>query len=340
MATASSSIVWTSASSSGTLTSNKPISDCLQTLVTAGVLTQTADTGQVSWASVTATTTGLNAYEIYKLNDSLNSTYPLYIKFLYTNPVTSNYMSQVAVQVGTGSDGAGNLTGANASKIFRGMNNTNAPADTVSTPIYASAGEGYLTLFGGVGSTVATSNSGGFALAIERLRNSSGTALGDGLSIIGTFWSTAASGTTVYKTGTSGVGTMTIGSYNPLMLTSGTTRASLANLLSTGTCVWPPTTNRAGTYFQNTAFDGTNYLAAAWQPYAGKLYPANMATLIVDDTFPNFSTLTMTMYGGTHTYLTLNQNVLAPTPTGVTSPGTAAAVSYQSLASHLAYRYE
>lgn len=83
-------------------------------LLTAG-LVQTADTGQLSMASPpTFVNTANNSYgyNVYKFNDAAQSTLPLFLRIEWRNQNVaspSNFMHYFTL--GTGSDGAGNITG-------------------------------------------------------------------------------------------------------------------------------------------------------------------------------------------------------------------------------------
>jgi hypothetical protein len=76
-------------------------------------LVQTADTGQINWASVTTPAQNVFAgYEIWKnSNDSLFATLPIYFKIEYGTSNAANAGPNVRVQCGTGSNGTGSLTG-------------------------------------------------------------------------------------------------------------------------------------------------------------------------------------------------------------------------------------
>lgn len=85
----------------------------LQTKFLAAGLVQTADTGQINWSTVTRPATSTDAgYEIYYLNDSLFATAPIYLKIFYGTgqSLVANYAG-LRVQIGTGTNGAGALTG-------------------------------------------------------------------------------------------------------------------------------------------------------------------------------------------------------------------------------------
>jgi hypothetical protein len=89
----------------------KELSDKLQAM---SGLTKTADTGQIDWTTVTRPGVSTDAgYEVYYLNDSLHATAPIYIKFYYgTHGGTTQ--PRIKVEVGTGTNGAGTLTGITA----------------------------------------------------------------------------------------------------------------------------------------------------------------------------------------------------------------------------------
>lgn len=87
-------------------------------------LTQTADTGQINLAGIAAVpainTSG--GYQIRYMNDSQNANFPLVFKFEYgTNATITN--PNLWMTVGTGSDGAGNITGIIIARIQMMMNN-------------------------------------------------------------------------------------------------------------------------------------------------------------------------------------------------------------------------
>lgn len=81
-------------------------------LVAVG-MTQTADTGQVNLATVAKpTSTGVYmGYEVFRFSDTLQATKPVYIKVEYGSAQGGATRPGVAVTVGTGTNGAGTLTG-------------------------------------------------------------------------------------------------------------------------------------------------------------------------------------------------------------------------------------
>lgn len=113
-------------------------------------LQQSADTGQINWTTVTIAVTAnyVAGYEIYHFTDTLQSTSPVFIKIEYGTGSVSQTTNSPAiwVTVGTGSDGAGNITGiqiprtmVNNSYIYTGISNINQ-----SFPTYVSYNGSFL----------------------------------------------------------------------------------------------------------------------------------------------------------------------------------------------------
>lgn len=89
----------------------KAVSDALQAFSSTPGLVKTADTGQINWATVTRPTTSTDGgYEIYYLNDSIHGTSPIYLRVGYGTGAGSS-QPRIQLTVGTGTNGAGTLTG-------------------------------------------------------------------------------------------------------------------------------------------------------------------------------------------------------------------------------------
>jgi hypothetical protein len=73
---------------------------------------QTADTGQINWGTVTRPTATNTAqgYEVWRLDDTLQATKPFFAKIEYGSGSSANHPA-VWITVGTGTNGAGTLTG-------------------------------------------------------------------------------------------------------------------------------------------------------------------------------------------------------------------------------------
>jgi hypothetical protein len=75
-------------------------------------LVQTADTGQINWTTVLAATLAntVQGYEIWRFADTLQATAPVFLKIEYGSGALASAGS-LWVQLGSGSNGAGGLTG-------------------------------------------------------------------------------------------------------------------------------------------------------------------------------------------------------------------------------------
>lgn len=232
-----------------------------QAFATCG-LVQTADTGQINWTTVTrdtgiSGTESIRGYEMYRFNDTLQATKPIFVKFEYGHinnynnyyNYFANTLPVIYITVGTATNGAGTLTGALTSTRTRflggtpwGINSSNgsnpSTAPSTSSPMLAagSAAESYLNM--AIGATsLAQPNYNAFyssqgscfpaMLCIERTRNADGTANGDGVIM----W----------------------------------------------TCKWPPPINGFGTSpepkFQIISFTGGGYTVAPQDNYIPFAYP-------------------------------------------------------------------
>lgn len=80
------------------------------TLLSMIGLVQTADTGQINWATVTRPGVNTEAgFEIWRFDDALQATSPIYIRFGYGTGTAVN-RSRIQMTVGVGTNGAGVIT--------------------------------------------------------------------------------------------------------------------------------------------------------------------------------------------------------------------------------------
>jgi hypothetical protein len=140
----------------------KSISD---SFITGGWVAGT-DTGQINFATVTRpiTATASQGYSIFRMNDSLQATAPCFVKLEYGSNGSTGYWA-IWYTVGTGTDGAGNLTGIVSSR------NAVSITSQSSTPYYS-----YYSI--DTNRVVAHFNSGlqGICmLCVERTHNSDGS---------------------------------------------------------------------------------------------------------------------------------------------------------------------
>lgn len=153
-----------------------------QTKFLAVGLTQTADTGQVNWASVTRPAVNLSpAYEIYRFNDPMQATAPVFIRFEYGTALVANYPG-MWVSVGTGTNGAGTLTGVILARTMFSVNiSGQAPSSIVNYVSQLCLLDGYL-MFIWKRAARSSPNAYGF-LSISRTADAAGVVDGRGLCI-------------------------------------------------------------------------------------------------------------------------------------------------------------
>ena len=106
---------------SSTLANFKSWGQAMSTFI-ASQWTQTADTGQINWSTVTLPAAGaIGGFEVYRPNDALT---PIYLRIDYGR-ATSSSAAWFEVTIGTGTNGAGTLTGNVSSIHLGGQNNSN-----------------------------------------------------------------------------------------------------------------------------------------------------------------------------------------------------------------------
>ena len=102
-------------------------------------LVKTADTGQIDWNTVVNGPT-VRGYEIFRFNDTLQATAPIFIKLEYGG--SNNVMFKTTV--GKGTDGAGNITGV----LHAALSTFNASQDITNDYVsYVSSGDGSMLNF-------------------------------------------------------------------------------------------------------------------------------------------------------------------------------------------------
>lgn len=163
------------------------ISNALQT----GGVIKTADTGQINTATVLAPTvlTTSQGYEIRRFSDALQSTKPVFIKIEYganSNTVTNPVFW---LTVGTGSDGAGNITGTLLARaMYSAGNNSQIGAGGAIAKISVDANR----CNWGILYTSSASTSGFSMFGLERTKDNAGADNGDGLFLVYVGGSTGA----------------------------------------------------------------------------------------------------------------------------------------------------
>jgi hypothetical protein len=139
-------------------------------LVTAG-LVRTSDTGQyggqANWGAVTLPGQGSSIYEILRFADTAQATNPVFVRIVYGRGAADQ--ARIAVSIGTGTDGAGNLTG-NVS----GVSETNASLPTATGTLYSCYVAGAAGWFTVLLWREYSSSTAPYAFAVERSLNTSG----------------------------------------------------------------------------------------------------------------------------------------------------------------------
>ena len=142
------------------------------------MFTQTADTGQINLATVVRPTVNTKPdYFIYKFDDGLGFN-PLYIKFVF-GCGTTQAIANNSFTVGTGTDGAGNLTGT---VVTPTLNSSNTFA-TTSFSSYACVKAGQVAICLLAGAVSGTWPD--MACLISRFTDAAGNPTNDGVNIFG-----------------------------------------------------------------------------------------------------------------------------------------------------------
>lgn len=244
-------------------------------LLTGGWL-DNADTGSINLTTVAAPG-GANAsqgFKVYKMNDALQSTAPIFVKIEFGSGGAAGTPS-FWFTIGTGSDGAGTITGTIKSRT---QHNAGASSTTPATKNLGSSGtnRAFFGLFldGGVNQI--------FYWAIERSVDSTGAVTNEGVFLI---WGHNNSGAP------------------PFSNTQYVFRAA--------TPVPPP---EVGCHVvlggANPTSIGADVGVSSVIPIAGvaKQPPLNGLVVRAGD-FASYAVLTLTLYGASHTYVQLGPNI-------------------------------
>lgn len=142
-------------------------------LVAVGMV-QTADTGQVNWTTVVRAANNSDAgYEVWRFNDALQATVPIFFKLYYGTDSNAG-RPRLRIELGTGSNGSGVITGTGAGTI------TTLAAGTNSLPaLYDSwmSSDGSGLAFAG---WLNNGNGAHPLLVIDRFRDIDGAAVSKG----------------------------------------------------------------------------------------------------------------------------------------------------------------
>jgi hypothetical protein len=143
---------------------------------------QTSDTGQINLASVAkpGTSNTSAGYEIWRMADTLQGTAPVYLKIEYGTASASAALFAIWVTIGSGSDGAGNITGT----VFSRTQAQESSANISTSDSFGSADTNRVCF--ALLATLATA----FWFSCERTKDANGDDTDDGLIVA---WGSATS---------------------------------------------------------------------------------------------------------------------------------------------------
>lgn len=249
------------------------------------VVTRTADTGQVNWATVPTESSGVRDYEVFAMGGSLQATAPMFVRIDYIGGSNGH----VDVTVGTTTDGAGNLGGLVATKTAL---NTAAVSGPYTRWGWAAGDGSYLTFLCNL-DVNQTGAEGVGAFVIERVRDATGAPTGAGFHAWR--WQRTSTTVTTFQGGwskTFGAPSQPVNvDYNMgiFLPDAGAVQSSFIGLSS-------------------KAFPAYTYTP----PFPRGASKALLFSIPAD--FPRGRTLTVDHYGESMTFLTLNAAVTNPLP--------------------------
>ena len=254
-------------------------------------LTQTADTGQVNTATVTRPAIStLNAYAIFRFNDALHATNPIFFKLDFGTATVAN-IPQMRVTVGRGSNGSGTITGLVMTRV--GITAGPVPASTVvpyTSRFCYNATQGFFGFVWKIGAqSMADRSYGGFA--IFRSTDANGDPTSDSTMLLA-------------NQSTDGAGAASSPGYMQV----------ISHLASTAYITTPfPTaaysTNGAPLALTGTLYSGNAQVFPIWQ-YTPILGVSNQLAIGLNTEIAYNSTVSLALVGSTpHTYLNVNTMV-------------------------------
>lgn len=170
------STTWSSAPDHATDALFRSWGSGLSTALSTVGLVQTADTGQINWSTVVRAGVNSDAgYEIWRFNDTMQATVPIFVKFYYGTYTPASSL-RLLVEVGSGSNGSGSLTGLQTPSASLWGASPSVPfavglGDTTSRSNWAASDQSGLVLALWNNSSQTPSR---FVLVIDRFREPTG----------------------------------------------------------------------------------------------------------------------------------------------------------------------
>jgi hypothetical protein len=243
-------------------------------------LVQTSDTGQINPATVSTpgSASVMQGYEIWRLNDTLQSTLPVFIKVEYGSGPITLATPGFFFTVGTGSNGAGTLTGQVGQR--RSIYQSTAKSAGVTLPSYCTGdGSGVALL-----TSYDPASTGLYSMLfdIERTRDGAGSATADGIYT----WMAAA--------GSSGL------NYLQMIPASGPVPNGASPGGTLGYCTSPYTWISVGAA---PSAVGPNVAIMPIICQCGKCFFIRLMHLVPSTMISSGISFTASVFGGTHTLL-------------------------------------
>lgn len=174
------------------------VAEIITQLLAVG-LTQTSDTGQINTSTVSLPSPGtIGGYTIWRFNDTLQATYPIFIKIEFGQTSTTG-CPWMLVTVGSASNGSGTITQAAggipvSTRVV--CNDNQIPTSTASPYVSRFCYDTVTGVlwFGTKYGHNATNNIASVGLIVARTMNSSGVPTGDAVAFISNATSAAAGG--------------------------------------------------------------------------------------------------------------------------------------------------
>jgi hypothetical protein len=168
----------------------------MSTAMQAAGFVKTADTGQINWVTVTkpVATNTQAGYEIYRFDDDLQATAPIFFRVGYGSGGTASGNSPATwITIGTATDGAGTISGIGSSLgALQGYNVSVTPNNTTMPGYFChSPGYGFMH-FGGNLNTSSNGPSAGIWM-ICRTGDGSGGYSSTGAALYRIFYTNSAS---------------------------------------------------------------------------------------------------------------------------------------------------
>jgi hypothetical protein len=253
-----------------TLANFKSWAQSISNAISAFGWVQTTDTGQVNWASIASVPASTYVYEVWKANDAVAGTMPIFVKIEYG---FSTSQINFRFTVGTSSSGAGVITGTTVtSGPWQVTNNlTNQGSTTFPCFFSGNAGEFRMWMWGVTSAVPAL----GTFFAIERSKDTTGAITNEYVTIMSANQGTAS------------------------FTFQQTIKAASAGLRDTG-IISPALTSGSSTgssFGTVAAFPVFPVLGKCGNPMLGVM------TAVLADAAVNSTVTVASMYGSTHTYV-------------------------------------